>query len=136
MRKVAGLALLGVSAWLLLRSRSASASSSSSGGGTVLADGVLASWYGPGFHGRQTANQEVFDEEAMTAAHRTLRFNTRVRVTDLDTGRSVTVRINDRGPFTKRPDGSFARELDLSKGAARVLGSLEKGLARVRLEIV
>ena len=89
-----------------------------------------ASWYGPGFHGKLTANGEVFDQEAMTAAHKTLRFNTRVLVTDLETGQQVTVRINDRGPFVA------GRIIDLSKGAARALGTLEKGVTRVELRVL
>lgn len=75
---------------------------------------VKASWYGPGFHGRKTASGERFNQWAMTAAHKTLKFGTRVKVTYK--GRSVIVRINDRGPFTK------GRTLDLSKGAARKIG--------------
>jgi len=89
-----------------------------------------ASWYGPGFHGRTTANGEKFNQNAMTAAHKTLPFNTKVRVTDLDTRKSVVVRINDRGPYAK------GRIIDLSKGAAKKLGMIEKGHARVRLDIV
>jgi rare lipoprotein A len=75
---------------------------------------VKASWYGPGFHGRKTASGERFNQNAMTAAHKTLKFGTLVRVTYK--GRSVTVRINDRGPFTK------GRTIDLSKAAARKIG--------------
>lgn len=101
--------------------------------GTLIEEGI-ASFYGPGFHGRLTANGETFDQMAMTAAHRTLPFNTRVKVTDLDTGASVVVRINDRGPFTKK-NGVFARCIDLSVGAAAAIGlDIQRGLARVRLE--
>lgn len=97
---------------------------------------VTASFYGPGFDGKLTANGEVFDQWAMTAAHRTLTFGTNVKVTDVDNGRSVTVRINDRGPFTKK-NGVYAREIDLSAGAAAAIGlDIQKGLARVLLEIV
>jgi rare lipoprotein A len=81
----------------------------------------LASWYGPRFHGRRTANGERFDQEALTAAHRTLPFGTVVRVKSLVNGRTVDVRINDRGPHLKR------RIIDLSKGAARALGLIEAG---------
>jgi rare lipoprotein A (peptidoglycan hydrolase) len=107
-------------------------------GSEVLAEETTASFYGPGFHGRLTANGETFDQDALTAAMRSpMPFNTRVRVTDLDNGRSVVVRINDRGPFTKRSDGSFARSIDLSVGAAAAIGlDIQKGLARVRLERV
>ena len=73
----------------------------------------MASWYGPGFHGRQSASGEVFNQNAMTAAHRTLPFGTRVRVTNVHTGQQVVVRINDRGPF------SHGRIIDLSAGGCR-----------------
>lgn len=89
-----------------------------------------ASWYGPGFHGRRTANGEVFDKEAMTAAHRTLPFGTLVRVRNLDNGREAVLRINDRGPFAR------GRILDVSEAGARALGMVEAGTARVRIEIV
>jgi rare lipoprotein A len=88
-----------------------------------------ASWYGPGFHGNMSASGEVFNQHAMTAAHRTLPFGTRVKVTNLDNGQSVVVRINDRGPF------SGGRVIDLSAGAARVLGLIQSGTAPVRLEV-
>ena len=76
----------------------------------------LATWYGPGFHGRCTASGEPFNAQAMTAAHRTLPFGTAVRVVSLQTGRSVVVRINDRGPFRR------GAVIDLSQGSARALG--------------
>ncbi len=88
-----------------------------------------ASWYGPGFHGNRTASGEVYDMEAMTAAHRQLPFGTLVRVENLDNGRAAVVRINDRGPF------AHGRILDLSKAAARELGVLGSGVAEVRLTI-
>ncbi|WP_302849222.1 septal ring lytic transglycosylase RlpA family protein [Leptolyngbya iicbica] len=81
-----------------------------------------ASWYGPYFHGRQTANGEIFDENELTAAHKTLPFNTRLKVTNRMNGRSVVVRINDRGPYIGQ------RSLDLSKAAARCLGSTQDGV--------
>jgi len=90
----------------------------------------IASYYADEFHGRQTANGETFDMHALTAAHRTLPFNTRVRVTNLDNGRSVVVRINDRGPFVE------GRIIDLSLGAARAVGLIGPGTARVRLEVL
>ncbi len=89
----------------------------------------IASWYGPGYHGRQTSSGEVFDQDALTAAHGTLPFDTRVRVTYLANGRSVVVRINDRIP---RRD----RVIDLSRAAARVLGLIGPGTGSVRLEVV
>jgi rare lipoprotein A len=89
-----------------------------------------ASWYGREQQGGPTASGERFDMHALTAAHRTLRMNTRVRVTHLGNGRQVVVRINDRGPFSR------GRIIDLSYAAARALGMLEAGVARVRLEVV
>jgi len=87
-----------------------------------------ASWYGRQFAGRRTASGEVFRPQDLTAAHRTLPFGTRVRVTNLDNGRSAMVRINDRGPFARR------RILDCSEAAARRLGFRHDGTARVRIE--
>jgi len=101
-------------------------------GGTVIRSmgtGV-ASYYGRRFHGRLTANGERFNMNAMTAAHKTLPFGTRVRVTNPRNGRTVTVRINDRGPFIR------GREIDLSRGAAERIGMISSGHARVRLDIV
>lgn len=90
----------------------------------------LASWYGPGFHGNTTANGERFNQWEPTAAHRSLPFGTRVQVTNLDNGRRVTVRINDRGPY------SGGRVIDLSRGSASQLGMLNSGTARVRLQVL
>lgn len=89
----------------------------------------LASWYGPGFDGRPTSSGERFDRNAMTAAHRTLPLGTVVEVTNLGNGRSVVVRINDRGPFAD-PD---RRIIDLSWAAARELGIVEPGTAEVQV---
>ena len=88
----------------------------------------IASYYGKELAGRRTASGERFNPSAMTAAHRTLRFGTRVRVTNSRNGRSVVVRINDRGPFVK------GRSLDLSSGAARAIGMGSN--ARVRMEVI
>lgn len=90
----------------------------------------LASWYGPGYHGRMTANGEIFDQEAPTAAHRTLPFGTVVRVVNTSNGRSTVVTINDRGPFI---DG---RVIDLSKGAAREIEALGPGVVPVTLQVL
>jgi len=90
----------------------------------------MASWYGPGFHGRRSANGEVYNQNAMTAAHRSLPFGTQVRVTNLQTGKSVVVRINDRGPYTGN------RVIDLSAAAAQYLGMIHSGIAPVRLDIL
>jgi len=87
----------------------------------------VASWYGPGFHGKFTASGERYDMEAMTAAHPTLPFGTLVEVRNLDNGLATTVRINDRGPFKKN------RIIDLSRAAARAIGMLGPGTARVEL---
>ena len=87
----------------------------------------VASWYGPKFHGKKTASGEIFNQEAMTAAHTVLPFGTRLQVQNLDNGKKAVVTVNDRGPFVP------SRIIDLSKGAARTLGILGPGTARVRL---
>ena len=92
--------------------------------------GGRASWYGPGFHGRLTANGERYNQYAFTAAHRYLRFGTRVRVTNLNNGRSVVVRINDRGPFVRD------RVIDLSAAAASSLNMIHSGVAPVRVTVL
>jgi rare lipoprotein A len=94
-------------------------------GGSAI---VVASWYGPSFHGRRTASGQVFDQERLTAAHKTLPFGTKLRVTNLRNGRSVLVTVNDRGPFVRN------RQLDLSLGAARRLGIIRPGTAPVLME--
>jgi len=87
----------------------------------------IASWYGADFHGRLTANGEIFDMGALTAAHPTLPIPSYAYVTNLETGRTILVRINDRGPYAND------RIIDLSRQAARLLGSESRGLARVRV---
>ena len=94
----------------------------------ALAACGVASWYGPGFHGRATASGARFDQHAMTAAHRTLPFGTRLKVTYR--GRAVTVTVNDRGPYIR------GRVLDLSKGAASRLGLIPAGVGEVCYERV
>ena len=89
-----------------------------------------ASWYGERHHGRKTASGERFDMNALTAAHRTLPMETRVRVTNENNGRSVEVRINDRGPYSR------GRIIDLSRAAARILGMIEAGVVPVTLEVL
>ncbi|WP_271078207.1 septal ring lytic transglycosylase RlpA family protein [Aurantiacibacter sp. MUD61] len=96
---------------------------------TSLGDGV-ASYYGRRFHGRPTASGERFDMNAYTAAHRTLPFGSRVRVTNPRNGQSVIVRINDRGPFVG------GRTIDLSRAAASEIGMISRGHARVELELL
>jgi rare lipoprotein A len=99
---------------------------------TLIANSIdgQASWYGPGFDGRQTANGETFNQQELTAAHPHLEFGTKVKVTNLSNGLSVIVRINDRGPFIKD------RIIDLSAAAARSLNMLGSGVAPVRLTIL
>ena len=89
-----------------------------------------ASWYGPGFYGRRTASGDVFGPDTLTAAHRTLPFGTRVRVTNLENGKTVVVRINDRGPFRRH------RVIDLAHGAATVLQMKQAGEVPVAMEIL
>lgn len=90
----------------------------------------IASWYGPGFHGRPTASGAIYDQNELTAAHQTLPLGTRVMVTNLDNGRSTEVIVNDRGPFAK------GRILDLSYAAARTLGMIGPGTISVRIEVI
>lgn len=96
-------------------------------GGTTVG---VASYYADKYNGRPTASGETFDNGKLTAAHRTLPFGTTVRVTNLDNGRSVVVRVNDRGPFVK------GRIIDLSRAAAKRLDMINAGLARVKVETV
>jgi rare lipoprotein A len=92
---------------------------------TINLQSGKASWYGPGFHGRRTASGERFDTNDLTAAHKTLPFGTKVKVTNTKTGQSVVVRINDRGPY------AHGRVIDLSKASARAIGI--NGIAQVLL---
>ena len=89
-----------------------------------------ASWYGPGFHGRLTANGERYNQYSLTAAHKSLPFGTKVKVTNVHNGRSVVVRINDRGPFVR------GRVIDLSTAAARNIGMIHHGVVPVRLQVL
>ncbi|HYN38840.1 MAG TPA: septal ring lytic transglycosylase RlpA family protein [Rhodospirillales bacterium] len=90
----------------------------------------VASWYGPGFHGKQTANGEIYDQNDMTAAHRTLPLPSIVRVTNLENGRSIKLKVNDRGPFARE------RIIDVSRRASQLLGFHSQGTTPVRVEIV
>lgn len=92
--------------------------------------GGLASWYGNPHHGKRTASGEKFNMYAMTAAHRTLPFDTRVRVYNIENGKSAVVRINDRGPFLK------GRIIDVSRAAAKKLDFVNDGIAQVEIEVV
>lgn len=95
-----------------------------------LTTASLASWYGPGFYGNRTANGEIYTGRDLTAAHRSLPFGTRVRVTNLRNGRSVVVRVNDDGPHVP------GRVIDLSEAAAGRIGLISSGIAPVRLEVL
>jgi len=101
------------------------------GPGRGRAQEGLATWYGGRFNGRKTASGERFNENAFTAAHRTLPFGSKVRVINKRNGRSVQVRINDRGPY-----GGHGHIIDLSKAAARSLDMLSDGIVPVRLEVL
>ena len=96
----------------------------------VVAQSGPASYYGKRFHGRTTANGERFNMNSMTAAHRTLPFGTKVKVTNRNNGKSVVVRINDRGPFHGK------RIIDLSQGAASQIGMIRSGVANVSLDVL
>jgi peptidoglycan lytic transglycosylase len=89
---------------------------------------MTASWYGPRFHGRLTANGEIYDQLAFTAAHKKLKFGTLLKLTNLRNDKSIIVRINDRGPYIS------GRQLDLSKAAALSLGMVERGVAKLKVE--
>ena len=90
----------------------------------------MSSWYGPNFHGKLTANGEVYDMYGVTAAHKTLPLNTVARVTNVENGKSIILRITDRGPYIS------GRMLDCSMGAARKLDFYEQGTAKVKVEII
>jgi rare lipoprotein A len=90
----------------------------------------IASWYGPQFHGKRTANGEIYNMYELTAAHRTLQMPSLVRVTNLENGKSIIVRINDRGPFSR------GRVIDVSKKSAELLGFKNQGTAKVRLQLL
>jgi rare lipoprotein A len=89
---------------------------------------MRASWYGPRFHGRLTANGEIYDQNAYTAAHKSMKFGTLLRVTNTRTNKSLIVRINDRGPYIP------GRQLDLSMAAAEDLGVISSGVKRLKVE--
>jgi|SRR5215468_195288 len=90
----------------------------------------LASWYGPGFHGKKTASGEIYDQNKLTAAHKTLPLGSKARVTNLDNGNAVEVEINDRGPFVE------GRVIDLSRAAAGALGIVKSGTVPVQVELI
>jgi rare lipoprotein A len=109
------------------RQRASSLESQTTSAVNAFEETGIASWYGPGFHGRETANGEVFDQEQLTAAHPTLPLPSFVEVTNLQNGRQVVVRVNDRGPFVA------GRIIDVSAAAANQLGMRELGQAEVRV---
>jgi rare lipoprotein A len=96
----------------------------------ILVGTGMASWYGPGFHGKITANGEKFNMNTFTAAHRKLKFGTQLRITNLKNDLSVVVRVNDRGPYNHK------RVIDLSKTAAKEIDMIKSGLANVKIEII
>jgi rare lipoprotein A len=96
--------------------------------GTIVVG--IASWYGPGYDGKRASSGEVFDQDALTAAHERWAFGTRLKVTLLSTGKSVVVRVNDRFPAHK------GRAIDLSRAAAKAIGLIGPGTGRVRIEVV
>jgi rare lipoprotein A len=112
-------------AFMLAACGGGNAGKSRYGGGSVK----VASWYGPGFHGKRTASGEVYNMYAMTVAHKTLPFGTRLRLTNVANGKSVNVTVTDRGPFV------WGRDIDLSKGVAMKLGTISSGTGRVRMQI-
>ena len=89
---------------------------------------MKASWYGPGFHGQKTANGEIYNQNSFTAAHKSLKFGTLLKITNLKNNKSVVIRINDRGPYI------HGRDLDLSKAAATELGFISKGVSKIKVE--
>lgn len=89
---------------------------------------MKASWYGPGFHGKKTANGEIYDQMSFTAAHKSFKFGTLLKITNPKNNKSVIVRINDRGPYI------HGRDLDLSKAAALELGFVKKGVTKIKVE--
>ena len=95
-----------------------------------LTETGIASWYGPGFHGKMTANGEIFNKHEYTAAHRTLQLPSIIRVTNLNNGRSIILRVNDRGPF------AHDRILDVSEKAAETLGFKHAGTSRIRIDVM
>lgn len=115
---------------VLLLALAAGCSSTPRAGGSGHSASGQASYYGNEFHGRKTANGERFDQGKLTAAHRTLPFGTRVKVTNPQNGKTVVVRVNDRGPFVK------GRIIDLSSSAFKTIASLNAGVVPVRIEVL
>lgn len=94
----------------------------------------LASWYGPNFHGKNMANGQVYDMYDIVVAHRTLPLGRKVKITNLDNGKSIIAPVLDRGPYVKNDQGEYTREIDLSYGVALALGTVPKGVVPTRIE--
>lgn len=94
----------------------------------------MASWYGPNFHGKPMANGEIYDMNQIVVAHRTLPLGTKVKVTNLDNGKSIIAPVLDRGPYVKNSNGEYTREIDLSYGVALALGTIPKGVVPAKIE--
>ena len=124
---IAGFSLLATSCGIVQRTRAPEVSGAATG--NIIGSGI-ASWYGPNFHGKLTANGERYNMNDYTAAHKTLPFNTVVRVDNVENGKSVVVRINDRGPYVGN------RIIDLSRKAAQEIDMIGNGTASVRLMVV
>lgn len=123
----------GAAAWILLSALLLTGCATIGGaykGDRGYTERGLASWYGPGFHGKRAANGEIYDQNALTAAHRTLPFDTVVEVRNRDNRRTVRVRITDRGPFVR------GRIIDVSRAAAQQLDMIGPGVARVEIRVV
>lgn len=93
-----------------------------------------ASWYGPGFHGRPMANGQIFDQNQILIAHRTLPLGYTVKITNLENGKSIVAKVLDRGPYVKNSKGQYTREVDLSSAAADYLETKKKGVVKVKIE--
>ncbi|MCX6796077.1 MAG: septal ring lytic transglycosylase RlpA family protein [Candidatus Falkowbacteria bacterium] len=96
----------------------------------------LASWYGPGFHGRPMANGDIYDQNEILVAHRTFPLGLKVKITNLENGKSIIAPVLDRGPYVKNTKGKYTREVDLSSAAADVLGTKYQGVVKVKIEPV
>ena len=94
----------------------------------------MASWYGPGFHGRKMANGDVFDMNDISIAHRTLPLGMKVKITNLKNGKSIVAPVLDRGPYVKNSKGKYTREVDLSSAAADFLETKRSGVVKVKIE--
>lgn len=94
----------------------------------------LASWYGPNFHGKPMANGQIYDMNQIVVAHRTLPLGIKVKITNLDNGKSIIAPVLDRGPYVKNSQGNYTREIDLSYGVALVLGTIPKGVVPAKIE--